>query len=78
MKPIRSCGGRHFPDVPKFDCLILAVGDEITVIATAIDKRDPIQMTCQNPCWLFSKATPVPNLMAQSQPQDIVSQAKFG
>lgn len=41
-KALPFYGGGHLSDVPKFDSLILAVGDQITPITTAINTCNPI------------------------------------
>jgi len=55
--------GRHFPDIPQFDCLVFSIGYETSAISTTINVCYPMQMPSQNSGSLSCGQTPpVPDL----------------
>jgi len=55
--------GRHFPDIPQFDCLVFSIGYETSAISTTINVCYPMQMSSQNSGSLSCGQTPpVPDL----------------
>ena len=55
--------GRHFPDIPQFDCLVFSIRYETSAISTTINMCYPMQMSSQNSGSLSCGQTPpVPDL----------------
>lgn len=43
-----TSGWRELPDVPQFDGLVLAVGDQVTTVALGINIRDSVHVSSQD------------------------------